>query len=97
MAEEATSLLGQSICNKAQGKTSIPKVPKRFTTAMAMATSSLFCFWSDGARAAMALEPQMAVPKPTKMPVLPGQLNRFERKNDRKSTAKTTNATPTKG
>ena len=42
--------------------------------------SSSFSFLRDGDSAAIAEEPQIAVPNPTRIPVEPGQLNFSERK-----------------
>jgi hypothetical protein len=77
------------------GKKSIPIVPYKFTTAIEIATSSLF-FETDGAKAAIADEPQIAVPKPTNQPIDPGQLNFFAKLNVRSSTTNKTDAMATK-
>ena len=69
----------------------MPMVPKRLTTAMAMATSSV-SFLRDGDSAAIAEDPQIAVPNPTRIPVEPGQLNFLERKYVRINIEKMVNA-----
>jgi len=51
-------------------------LPNKFTTAIEMATSSLF-FVMDGAKAAMAEEPQILVPNPINQPEVVGHLTRL--------------------
>ena len=73
---------------KSNGSILIPRDPNKFTTDIETATSSLF-FDADGANAAIADEPQMAVPKPINQPVELGQLNFFAKKKILISTTKT--------
>ena len=75
-----------------KGKISIPKTPYKLITAIATPTSSLFLF-KLGAKAAIADEPQMAVPKPTNHPTELGQFIFFAKKTVAIKTIKT--VTPT--
>lgn len=57
----------------------IPIEPNKFTTDIETATSS-FSLDTEGAKAAIAEDPQIAVPKPISQPVELGQLNFLARK-----------------
>jgi hypothetical protein len=83
-----------SILVRIIGNNNIPTVPNKFTTAIAIATSSFSLFFVDEANAAIALDPQIAVPNPTNIPVLPGQFIRRERNTVSDNTKKTTKTIP---
>ena len=69
----------------------MPISPRMFTTANEIPMSCLSLV-IKGANEAIAEEPQMAVPKPTSQPVLPGQLNFL----DKNKVINKTNATVAK-
>ncbi len=62
-------------------------LPNKFTMAIAIPVFSEF-FVTEGAKAAIAEEPQIAVPKPTNQPLEVGQFNLFARKIVSKRTAR---------
>ena len=73
---------------KSNGSKIIPSDPNKFTTDIETATSSLF-LETDGANAAIADEPQIAVPKPISQPVELGHLNLFAKIKTEIKTKKT--------
>src|SRR5574343_381871 len=89
------SLASIPVRNKIIGKKIIPNVPYKLTTAIETATSSL-SFVTEGESAAIAEEPQIAVPNPISQPEEPGQLNFFAKNTVRMRTVNRTTATAIK-